>query len=318
MSNFKSNRSQKGFSLVELMVGMTISLFVAGVALSYLITSSRNLTEKTGLDLIQENSRFALEILSTSIRQAGLNNVRRPNTVNLNNPTQGTSNTIDPVFTDSICTSNLNLQPTIPGASSVACNQDNVNNTFGAITTMQSDRLAIQLQTERSFLTCAGTTITPSQDEMVRAVTIFWAGDIDGDGVSSLYCQTYIYNGPVLDDITTYTLSGTAVPLVDGVEMLQVQYGVDTIDAGSTEPDGDVDKYVSFSNVAASETDDIVSIKIGLLVSPGQAIATEQNSDNISEEKEYRVLDGYYKSTAGDRVRRQAVSTTVFLPNMAS
>jgi len=302
--NIKLTKSQQGFSLVELMVGMTISLFVAGVAVSYLVTSSRNLTEKTGLDLIQENTRFALEILSSNIRQAGMVNVKNSG-----------SDTLIPIFTQDICSADFKSGPA--DNESQVCNVDNGDNAFGSIT-MESDRIAIQMDTNATYQTCDGTSVTPATNTMERVVTVFWAGDIDQDGVSSLYCQTYAYAGVVGTTLSTYTLPTAAIPLVDGIEMLQVQYGVDTIDAGSTDPDGDVDKYVSFSNVASSETDNILAIKIGLLVSPGQAITTEQNSDNTSEEKEYRVLDGYYKSAANDRVRRQATSTTIFLPNMAS
>jgi len=301
MNNLNLNKAKKGFSLVELLVGMAISLFVAGVAISYLVTSSRNLTEKTGLDLVQENTRFALEMLSSNIRLAGLINVKNTG-----------SDELDPLFTQSICHSDFKTQPT--GSDTSACNLDNVNNAFGGISTMQSDRLAIQMETNRPFQTCAGTTITPGANLMARVVTVFWAGDIDGDGVSSLYCQTYTDQGVTGSLSLNYTLEGNAIPLVDGIEMFQVQYGIDT----DATPDGDIDTYQPFSGLSAGQIANILSVKIGLLVSPGQTISSEQSSDNANEEKEYQVLDGYYKSAATDRVRRQAITTTIFLPNMAS
>lgn len=62
---------QQGFSLVELMVALTISLvLMAGVGQIYISTkASYNL--QNGLGRLQENARSALDILSHNIGQAG-------------------------------------------------------------------------------------------------------------------------------------------------------------------------------------------------------------------------------------------------------
>jgi len=62
---------QQGFSLIELMIAMTISLILmAGVGQIYLGTkASYNL--QNGLSRLQENARFALDILSHNIGQSG-------------------------------------------------------------------------------------------------------------------------------------------------------------------------------------------------------------------------------------------------------
>lgn len=62
---------QKGFSLVELLVAMTISLLVlAGVVNSFLASREANRMNDE-LAFIQENARYALDLLSRDIRQAG-------------------------------------------------------------------------------------------------------------------------------------------------------------------------------------------------------------------------------------------------------
>ena len=64
-------RTQKGLSLIELMVAITISLILmAGVGQIYIGTkSSYNL--QNGLGRLQENARYALDILANNIGQAG-------------------------------------------------------------------------------------------------------------------------------------------------------------------------------------------------------------------------------------------------------
>jgi len=315
MNDFKLKRYQKGFSLIELLVGMTLSLLVAAAALTYMVSSSRSLTEKTGLDLIQENTRFALEILTSNIRLAGLTQAKNSGSVSLNgDQTDNESNVFEPLFTDvSICAPNFNNQ--IQGADNSPCNVDNQNNVFGGIA-MPSDRIAIQRETVGSLQTCAGNVIAQSEGVQSKLVNVFWAGDLEADGVSSLYCQTYISQAIAGTGYSTFTPDANPIPLVDGIEMLQVQYGVDT----SADGDGDVDTYQSFAYILANpdSSGKVLSVKIGLLVSPGQAIASEQNSDDINDVKTYRVLDGFFQSAANDRVRRQATSVTIFLPNMAS
>ena len=60
-----SRSQQRGFTLVELLIGLGISLFVGLVAATYLVAASRTLASQSSEDLIQENARFALEIMSS-------------------------------------------------------------------------------------------------------------------------------------------------------------------------------------------------------------------------------------------------------------
>ncbi len=63
--------SQQGFSLVELMIALTISLvLMAGVGQIFLSTKATN-TLQDGLGRLQENARLALDVLSINIGKAG-------------------------------------------------------------------------------------------------------------------------------------------------------------------------------------------------------------------------------------------------------
>ncbi|MEJ1296965.1 MAG: PilW family protein [Candidatus Sedimenticola sp. (ex Thyasira tokunagai)] len=60
-----------GFSLVELMVAMVISLILIGAAGSIYLTSKKSYNLQEDLGRIQENARFALEFIKYDIRMAG-------------------------------------------------------------------------------------------------------------------------------------------------------------------------------------------------------------------------------------------------------
>jgi type IV pilus assembly protein PilW len=63
--------AQKGFSLVEIMVAMTIGMILLG-AVAYLFLGSRQINRtQDDLSRMQENGRYALDILGRAIRQAG-------------------------------------------------------------------------------------------------------------------------------------------------------------------------------------------------------------------------------------------------------
>jgi len=71
MIKFRSQYTQQGLSLIELMVAMTISLILmAGVGQIYIGTKA-SYHLQNGLGRLQENARYALDILSHNIGQAG-------------------------------------------------------------------------------------------------------------------------------------------------------------------------------------------------------------------------------------------------------
>ncbi|MFT5571902.1 MAG: type IV pilus assembly protein PilW [Cryomorphaceae bacterium] len=278
--NLNKVRHQAGFTLVELMIGMVISLFVSVVSMTYMVSSSRMLSNQNSEDLIQENARFAFELMSSNIRLAGSNVSTHPNAE------------ADGVFEDAEC----------PGAA--VCTVDSLNYTIDG-TSYNSDRVAFDYIIN-SGTNCTGSTIV----QEVKLVTVFFVADLENDGISSLYCAALEAPFSLLSlDYSTFT-SFAAVPIIDGVDSLQIQYGIDT---GA---DGSIDRYASYANVLAEGLDmaNLRAVRIGLLVSSGQRIQTEQNTIDETS-RTYNLLDSTY--TRDDGVLRRTFSTTVFLPNMA-
>jgi type IV pilus assembly protein PilW len=70
---FANGRREKGFTLVELMVAATLSLVLLTGVLQIFLASKTSYNLQNGLGRLQENARFALDILSQNIGMAGFN-----------------------------------------------------------------------------------------------------------------------------------------------------------------------------------------------------------------------------------------------------
>jgi len=66
-------RRAKGFSLVELMTAMLLSLLLIAAAVSVFVSNKRVYSSTEGLGRIQESARIAFELMSRDIREAGGN-----------------------------------------------------------------------------------------------------------------------------------------------------------------------------------------------------------------------------------------------------
>ncbi len=75
MRNYAMNNQgmygQQGFSLVELMVGMIIGLFLAMGVAQVFISNNSTFRSQEGLSRVQEGGRFAMQRISSAVRLAG-------------------------------------------------------------------------------------------------------------------------------------------------------------------------------------------------------------------------------------------------------
>lgn len=70
-SVFNALRKQRGLTLVELMIAMTIGLLLLGGITSIMISSRQTYRVNEALSRMQDNARFAFQVLSRDIRMAG-------------------------------------------------------------------------------------------------------------------------------------------------------------------------------------------------------------------------------------------------------
>jgi type IV pilus assembly protein PilW len=289
---FNLDQNQKGFTLVELLVGLMLSVFIIGVAITYMLTSTRTFRVQTNETLIQENARFALDVLTQNFRLAGLN------------PSNNFDNALSVIYSGAKCPADESSTAD-NSAGNTACTKDGANNT----TDNNSDRIAIDYMIDASKSAaainvngCNSWPITVNAGSETHLASVFWSADIDGDGVRSLYCQTY--------NLDTETAEGVALPLIDGIDRIQFQYGVDSDD------DGLVERYQSFTNLGAANSVNVRAIRVAMLLNGGTgANNTGQNFDTeLAAERAYTLLDAPVSSFT-DQVLRQTYSTTVLIPN---
>jgi len=64
-------RTQRGFTLVELMISMVLGLFIILALVTMLINVNRNNSELSGVNRLIENGRFALQLLTSDVSHTG-------------------------------------------------------------------------------------------------------------------------------------------------------------------------------------------------------------------------------------------------------
>lgn len=292
---------QRGLTLIELMISITIGLVFIFGAVTFLVSGHQSFRAQNSGSRIQENARFALDILKEHVRMAGYNDT--------------TSSLLDLpalIYRGACGTVNINGQPPNP------CSDDT--------TADQGDRLAMALRiptgaTGVAAQDCMGSPLTALNEHVVN---VFWVEQDSSSGVSSLVCRGY--------NPDTSAWHGTEPqPLVDGIEQMQVQYGLvdgNPSSTGSSGTGGRVDRYLNATELqtldAANPTrnywGDVRSVRITLLVSAGARQAADDGANTLDSAtltdsyQTFTLLDGAAYTPAETRIRR-VFSTTITLNN---
>ncbi len=205
---------QQGLSLIELMVALVISLVIVIAASAFFLGSSRSRDTQDAASLLQDNARFATEVITRSIQQAGYQNYiwsslgaasRRevsapsddePDLRGYNNSAAGTS--------------------TNNGTHNASANR--INNSDTLVARFQGSSNASGA--DGSMIDCMGRPL-PEPDVLVtRYYSIFEVRQPSGTVEPELRCKYATTTGG--------TLGFDTEPIVRGVESLQLLYGVDT------------------------------------------------------------------------------------------
>ena len=232
-------------------------------------------------DLIQENARFAFEIISSNVRLMGLSQSTDVNALS------------DGIFDNAICPI---------GGTNSDCNNNGLLYSLNGVN-IDYDSVGFDYIIN-SGVTCVGDRVNQES----KVITSFFVADLDGDNIASLYCRSFTSQlNPITSNFDNFT-EGASSPLaiIDGIDSLQIQYGIDTNN------DGSIERYSSYDTVTNADKPNVRAIKVGLLVSSGQTVASDQNVVN-NEARIYRLFDSVNDIT--DNLLRQIYSTTIFLPN---
>lgn len=292
----RNQNSQQGFTLVELMITLVLSLLITYGIAQILISSNQNSSTSDGVSQAQETARFTMSFLGRQIRGTGINSmVNRDITaraamgcdvINLNN--------------NNACSFNTDTGAT----------EANITVAAGALS---GDRLALSWIPPSVELTyppivpgaptpvfqkvttdCTGAPIPNFVDDSM-IINVFWVSFDSASGTNSLFCRGRLFDG------TTITDSGDEQVIANGVEALQFLYGE------ATNPlSDDVTRYVNANEV--NDWNRVFAIKV--------AVMTRSLGDitNSVITKQYVMLDSDVYSFT-DAVNRQVFSSTFYIAN---
>jgi len=332
----------RGFSLIELMISLTIGLVIAGAAFAAYMgtTGASRMAEAQGR--MNEDAQAALTILTQQLRMAG-NNPVQPNRVD--NPLPTLSSRHNPVYLPAPTYADTTLAPATFALSAFSvrgCDNQFSNlasaSTLDALTCSSGSgigpgAIAVSYEADR-FNTvpteaglpsdCAGNALgrltatlpvmagsAGSASSNSAAVHYAVADNrfyiASSAGVPSLYCKG---NGG----------NGAARPqaLVENIEDLRFTYGV--ISTATTASTATVAGYLSASGIVtqadlAALPDDaarwakVITIRICVLVRSEAAVVADAASAH------YLSCDGTLETAAPDLRLRRAYSSTVLLRN---
>jgi type IV pilus assembly protein PilW len=280
------NKQQKGFSLIELMIAMTIGLFLlAGIASSYLASKKASVNRSSTSEL-EDNGRFALEAITRSLQHTGYSpNIFLGNPF-INNITDVTSVSC-PNGSNSVQTS-LSPNPFKKVADGSGSNADTIGIVF--------------LGDNNIFTDCAGSIMAAAVLPAIGCrLPVFPAVSATPES-SKIYNSLYIDAGALM---CIGSQTPLPVTIAEGVENMQILYGVDT------DSDGAVEGYVSATSINSSASlswEGVISIQVAVLV------RTLKPIKNQAESEKFRLLDTDI-TTVSDRFQRAVFSTTIFLHN---
>ena len=212
--------NQRGFTMVELLVAMVISLLIALAAIAALTVTRQGFTAVDASSQLRDNGRFISDLIQRLGVQSGFKD-----TVNAAYPPPPASSAFatDPA-------------PNITGFNNALASPSDPLNVFTARTTGDgSDILILRYQaaetfpgsgkTDLSMIDCAGiSATTPALNRCNRMASVIHVQVIQGE--PTLMCTSF---NPTSGAISTQ-------PIISGVENFQVLYGVDGVTAGTALP----------------------------------------------------------------------------------
>ncbi len=221
-----SANHQRGLTMVELLVALTISLLIALAAIAALTVARRGITTVDAASQLRDNGRFAADLIQRLGVQSGFQDVTYaagpvsstdivPSITGFNNAesTLSTSNS-DPLTAF-----------TARASGSLGDGSDILTLRSQLVQRQRNDTTA-----DGSMIDCMGNTLTTGaaptavDDRMTSVLSI--AESPQGSGELALMCGTRKSDGSVTN----------RQPIVQGVETFQVLYGTEGVTAGAAPP----------------------------------------------------------------------------------
>jgi len=303
-----NHHRQGGISIVELLVAVAVGLILTIGLISMFVSSKQGYRVQESRSRMQENARFAADYLTRAVRLADFWGSVAPRKITAYGALTYAGNS-----GGSNCKDSWAIDPgtgirgydgggTYPGNSlPTGCISNYVAN---------SDALVVRYADPDNVVTTAnlGTTASAANGKyflrvltgknaalfnsktgtaVTSAITAIPEAAATPGAVINYRFQSELYylgnfdtNTPSLYVTRNQVDDTAATPLVDGIEMMQLEYGLDT--------DGDtlVDRYANATGVGTDNWGQVISARISLVVR-GDSL------DNFSDDSTYSMAGGY-------------------------
>jgi len=233
---FYSGPKQNGFSLVELMISLTLGLLISGAIIQVLVSSSVTNKLNQAVAQVQESGRFIMGRLSSELYEVG-----RYDLVSAT-----IDDSVDPIAEAAFVENN---PIALPG--------DFVSNaTLGATQAVNggNDKLTVSMLAPKD---CTGNTHGYANGDEFHVVNHYFVSG------NTLKCMGF--DGRVLRGLKSQVIVPVAITLLDNVESFQLQYGItDSVDQSL----GQAITYRTANELALfrAQKQQVVSIRWALLL----------------------------------------------------
>lgn len=347
--------TERGFSLVELMISITIGLIILATLVSLFVSQSRARGELDKANRMIENGRYAIELLSDNLRLAGFFGELDPATTD---PVAGitdpcSTNAADMAGAVRLHVGGYDAATPTSAVASIPCGLVSSSLKTGSdifvvrradtsVPVVQSaalvgthylqvslcryDDVKFKVSTDPTTLTlrgrdCTDTSTVPYANvRRFVAQTYFVSPNHKGsDGIPTLMRRELNLNGD-----GTFTTT----PLVEGIEYLQVEYGIDGADTNADgipdrfnlpdshglngDIDGSADAYSTCAACSVDQWRNVVSAKLYIVA------RNIEPTPGYTDTKTYSLGQAGSVGPFNDNYKRHAYSQLVRLVNPSS
>lgn len=278
----------RGFTLVEIMVALTLGLLVMIGVIQVFISTQQSARIQQAASRMQEDGRIAMDILNQYIRLAGYAAYPWDKALNIG----GAGSTWNPAMNERGFPADANW----PLAGQIIRGGESDVNGADSI------RIRYQGADDGSITTCLGRVVPANNPALpinqLMADITFSLSPPDADGGRALWCTDNSGPNPVPQ------------PLVGGLQDMQIWYGLSQ-GAGGIQANGRLTgatAYVRADQVPANEWDRVIGVRISLLVRSDQ--------DRLTLEPQNIVFNDA-PLTVNDRRMRYVMGTTANVRNQS-
>lgn len=315
---------ERGLNLIEIMVSMTIGLFLVLGATTLYIKTKKNSDVDDSIARLQETARYALNVIETDVRMANYWGLVKDASQITNRESQspgaadspsvlaaGKADTCGALFIDPetyIGASNNGYTLTCAAKTGAVTTADTliVRRVDTDTNTAADERFQICSSRHEARLTLGENAACPTTAEYHDLLVHAYYVDQQSDNNSNYPAlrRWTLVNGPSLSD----------VEIIPGVEDMQIELGWDNDASTSLTTAADAVRYVQpgdaiLTNASGFPSGRIVAVRVWLLIRAEQqdATFTDGNTYTYGDRAAY---------TPGDNYRRLLVSRTFFVRNV--